>query len=548
MKKIYLAVFIILIASALLFIASLFYLDKEKHKLYFFTINIEGNDVGSTKIDKFITDENILYKSHSTMPLEPLLTESRSRLTLDKKYGIISYLREDSGNGAEDTAYIENNNNILSFVGTSSAEFACLESLPIKHNSFVFDEYSPLTYIPILENYDFSMGRAQAFNIVTVNSPLLPPMKRLLILTSIRDEYIKIGSKKIKVECLLIRMKNFSQGMLFVTKTGRSLVGIEFPEKRIKIMRTFMPKSINGEQFILKANAYKEEDIKFNDKKTALAGTVTIPNNDGPHPAVLLISGTEKSDRQEQGLFTYIADSLGKSGYLSLRYDRRGIGSSAGDSRASTDSDGFSDTKAALSYLSARKDVDPQKIAIIGHGKGAFYAAKLASENKSIKSVILLSPLIGPGGQADLNFDNLNEMAIKNKWDEQYLKLAIKCRMETMEKVKSSKNNWLPILRVRCFLKKLKENLQENPIDIIRKVECPTLILHGKEDDLVLTKDVSLLDKALEDSGNKNHKLMYFGYLGHFLGKPINDGKHRLYYATDPAVLDTIKKWLEIDS
>jgi predicted esterase len=185
---------------------------------------------------------------------------------------------------------------------------------------------------------------------------------------------------------------------------------------------------------------------------------------------------------------------------------------------------------------------------LIGHGKGAFYAAKLAYEGKNIKGLILLSPLITVAGSTELNFDNLNEMAAKYKWDNQYLKLAMKSRMETIEKVKATKNNWAFILKTRCFLRKLREGLEENPTDIIRGVECPVLILHGKEDDMVPFKDVANFDKALEDSGNKNHKLIYYGYLGHFLGKPMDDGIRKLYYETDPAVLDTIKKWLETNA
>ena len=545
MKKIYLAVFIIFVVSAILFIGSLFYLDKEKHKLYYFTVNIDGHDVGSIKIDKFVTDDNLLYKSQGLEPFMPLLTETKSRLTLDKKYTLINYFRKNSGGGAEDTVLLENINDNIAFVGTSMSEFAYLANIPIKHNTFVFEEYSPLTYLPILENYDFGIGRAQAFRVITSYSPLLPPMNRLLTLTSIRDEYIKVGSRKIKVECLLIRMKNLSQGMLFVTKTGRGLVGIEFPDKKLKITRTFTPKILKAKKFVLKSDEYTEEDVKFNDKKTTLAGTLTIPKKEGPHPAMLLISGSEDSNREGQGLFTYLSDALGKNGFLVLRFDKRGIGSSGGDCKSVTDSEGFNDAKAALSYLSSRKDVDPARITLIGHGKGAFYAVKIAYAEKNIKGLILMSPLITVAGNTELNFDNLNEMAAKYKWDGQYLKLAMKSRMETIERVKATKNNWAFILSTRCFLRKLREGLEENPTDIIRGVECPVLILHGKEDEMVPSKDVANFDKALEDSGNKNHKLIYYGYLEHFLGKPISDGIHRLYYETDPAVLDTIKKWVE---
>lgn len=545
MRKIYLAVFIIVVISAILFIASLFYLDKEKHRLYHFTLNIDGRDTGTIKIDKFITDDNLLYNSQGSIPFMPLLTESKSRLTLDRRYGLISYLKEESGGRGENTAYLKNINDVISFVGTSISEFAYVTGLPIKHNTFVFEEYSPVTYLPILENYDFSIGKAQAFNVITNYSPLLPPMKRLLILTSIRDEYLKVGSRKIKVECLLIRMKNLPQGTLFVTKTGRSLVGIEFPDKKIKITRTFIPKNFKAERFALKADAYTEEEVKFNNKKITLAGTLTVPKKEPAYPTALLIGGSIEGDREEQGLFTYLADMLGKNGFLVLRFDRRGIGASGGDNKSVTNNEGFNDAKAALSYLENRKDIDAGRIIIIGHGKGAFYAAKIASEAKNIKGLLLMSPLITLAGQTDINFDSLNEMAVKHKWDEQYLKLAIKSRMETIDKVKSTKKNWALIVEKRCFLRKLREGLEENPTDFIRKVECPVLILHGKEDELVPSKDVANLDKALEDSGNKNHKLIYYGYLGHFFGKLTNNRNYKIYYETDPAVLDTIRKWLQ---
>ena len=509
MRKIYLAVFVALVASALLFIASFFYLDKEKHKNYYFSVTVDGKDAGSVKVDKFVTDDNIFYRSRTSSPFEPLLTDSRARLTLDRGYGLLNYLKVDSGGGAEETVYLENKEHALSFVGTSMSEFACLMGLPVKQNTFVFEEYSPLTYLPILENYDFSIGRAQAFNVVTTYSPLLPPMKRLLTLTSIRDDYMKINSRKVKVECLLVRMRNLSQGMLFVTKTGRSLVCIEFPDKKLKITRTFNPGSLNAKPLILKSDLYTENEVRFNDKKTALAGTFTAPKPEGKHPAALLVGGIEESDRDEQGLFSHVARMLGDNGFAALRFDRRGIGASGGDPRSVTDTESFADARAARDYLSTRKDVDPERMIVIGHGKGALYAARIAAENKNIKAMVLMAPSINLAGQTDLNFDNLNEMAAKYKWDEQYLRFTIKSRFETMDRVKNAKSNWIPVLKKRCFVKKLKEELEQNPTDIIRKVECPVLILHGKEDEAIAVKDVASIDKALEESGNKNHNLIY---------------------------------------
>ncbi|MCX5666337.1 MAG: alpha/beta fold hydrolase [Candidatus Omnitrophica bacterium] len=371
-------------------------------------------------------------------------------------------------------------------------------------------------------------------------------MKRLLTLTSIKDEYIKIGSRRIKVECLIIKIRNSPQGMLWVTKSGRSIVKIEFPDLKLKITRTFSIKKVNEVGCpITKNDLYDEEAVKFNNKKILLEGTLTIPKKSSPVPAVLLLGGMNGSDREEQGLFTQLAGRLGESGFVVLRFDGRGIGSSGGSSLSATSGEHYEDSMAALDYLLKRKEVDAEKIAIIGHGEGAFFASKLTPDKKNIKALILMSPVISPGGETGISFDNLNEMAKKLKWDDQYFKLAMKSRMETIEMVKKSKGDWISLLRIRCFLKKLREDLEINPIDIIRKVEAPALILHGKEDELVPAKAASTIDKALEDSGNANHKLIYYGYLGHFFGKITTDGLSRMHYSVDENVLSTISKWLD---
>jgi pimeloyl-ACP methyl ester carboxylesterase len=455
-------------------------------------------------------------------------------------------LKESACKGAQDTVYLENSGKGISFVATSESEFAYLTGLNAKEGILVFEESSPVTYLPILERYDFKLGRSQAFNILTSFSTLLPPMKRLLVLTSVRDEYIMIGSRKIKVECLLIRIKNSPQGMLWVTKSSRSIVKIEFPDLKLKITRTNSLKKVNEvNKHVTKNDLYDEEIVKFNSKKTVLEGTLAIPKKGSPLPAVLLLGRTNGSDREDQGLFTRLAGRLGEEGFAVLRFDGRGIGGSGGSALSATGGEQYEDSSAALDYLLQRKEIDVGRVAVIGHGEGAFFASKLASDKKNIKALILMSPMISLGGETNISFDNLNEIAKKLNWDDQYLKLVMKSRMETVETVKKTKGDWVSLLNIRCFLKKLREDVEANPIDVIRKVEVPVLILHGKEDELVPAKAASTLDKALGDSGNTNHKLIYYGYLGHFFGKIVTDGLHRMYYSVDESVLSTIKEWLD---
>ena len=337
MRKIYIAVFAILVSGALLFMGSLFYLDREKHKVFFYTVNIEGHDTGNIKIDKYITDDKVIYKSVDSEPFGLCFTETRSRITLDKAGALISYSKESVSKGIQDMVYLESSDKNISFVATSGSEFAYLTGLGVKDGTFVFEEGSPVTYLPILEKYDFKLGRSQAFNILTNFSTLLPPMKRLLTLTSIKDEYIKIGSRRIKVECLQIRIRNSPQGMLWMTKSGRSIVKIEFPDLKLRITRTFSLKKVNEVSgSVAKNGLYDEEVVKFNNKKILLEGTLTVPKKGGPVPTVLLLGGMNGSDREEQGLFTQLAGRLGEEGFAVLRFDGRGIGSSGGSSLSAT--------------------------------------------------------------------------------------------------------------------------------------------------------------------------------------------------------------------
>jgi BAAT / Acyl-CoA thioester hydrolase C terminal. len=546
MKKIYLAVLAVLISCILLFVGSLFYLDSEKHKVLFCIISIDGHDAGNVKVDKYITDDRVIYKSVVSEPFQTLFTETRSRITLDRKGDLINYLKESSGNGARDVVYLENSDKEISFVATSESEFAYLTGLDIKEGSLIFEESSPVTYLPILERYDFKLGRSQAFNVLTSFSTLLPPMKRLLTLTSLGDEYVKIGSRRIKTERLLIRIRNYPQGMLWVTKSSRSIVKIEFPDLKLKITSRYSLKKVNEVTKPAAKNVlYAEEAVKFNNKKIVLGGTMTIPKSGGPFPAVLLLGRTNGSDRENQGLFTQIAERLGSEGFAVLRFDNRGIGGSGGSNLSATSDEQYEDCIAALDCLLQRKDIDPNRVAVIGHGEGALFASKLASDKKNIKAIVLMSPMISLGSETDISFDNLNEVSKKLKWDDQYLKLVMKSRMETVETIKKSSGDWISLLGTRCFLKKMSLDMKANPIDIIRKVEVPVLILHGKEDELVPAKAASMLDKALEDSGNINHKLIYYGYLGHFFGKLVTDGMSRMRYSVDEIVLSTIKKWFD---
>jgi pimeloyl-ACP methyl ester carboxylesterase len=162
---------------------------------------------------------------------------------------------------------------------------------------------------------------------------------------------------------------------------------------------------------------YTAEDVTFSHDDITLAGTLTLPEGDGPHPAIVLVSGSGPQDRDESlGLgiaikpFRLIADYLTRRGIAVLRYDDRGTAKSTGDFATASTKDFADDAEAAINYLLTRKEIDPQQIGLLGHSEGGEVAAMLAARNKNLAFVVSMS---GPAVSGEDVFYAQSERTMK---------------------------------------------------------------------------------------------------------------------------------------
>src|SRR5262245_9926386 len=116
------------------------------------------------------------------------------------------------------------------------------------------------------------------------------------------------------------------------------------------------------------ACAYYEQEVVFRNEKhrVRLAGTLTLPQDKGPFPAVVLITGLGPQDRNEDMFghkpFLVLADHLTRLGVAVLRVDDRGVGQSTGNFSEATTEDFAADALAGVEYLKTRKDIAHGKI------------------------------------------------------------------------------------------------------------------------------------------------------------------------------------------
>ena len=363
MRNVYIGLAVFLVLSIALFVTSFVYLDRSRHETIYYNVLLDGKISGTIRVDRFVTEDRLIYKSSAETPFSGEFASCRSRLDLGRKYLLQSYTSERTSGRFTDAVYVEGDSRTVSFLATYGPWFSFTDRIPVKKDVFIFEDDSPMTYMPLVENYDFSIGRSQSFNALLFpplpDEPLgvicrLPPMKRYVTLTSIRDEYLKVDSRKIKTENLLVKIRDHPAGALWVAKSDRAIIRIELPAKGVTITRSFRPRSYPAAKLTLQDPRYLSEDVMIKCGDADIPATFTTPTKDGRFPAVLLAGGPYPADRDAEGLFGSLADYFSKNGFCVLRYDRRGTGSSKYDASSVTGADDISDARAALCYLAGR--------------------------------------------------------------------------------------------------------------------------------------------------------------------------------------------------
>ncbi|WP_062984815.1 alpha/beta hydrolase family protein [Nocardia anaemiae] len=147
---------------------------------------------------------------------------------------------------------------------------------------------------------------------------------------------------------------------------------------------------------------YRSEDVTYRDGDITIAGTLTLPEGNGPFPAILMISGSGPQDRNEELMghkpFLLLADTFTRAGYAVLRTDDRGVGGTSGKLDDATYNDLAEDAAAGVRFLRARPDIDPARVGLFGHSEGGYLAPLVASRPDSgVAFAVLMAGPAVPG-------------------------------------------------------------------------------------------------------------------------------------------------------
>jgi alpha/beta superfamily hydrolase len=179
------------------------------------------------------------------------------------------------------------------------------------------------------------------------------------------------------------------------TLSGTFTQGVNLPLDFHRTNIPFVAKTVIRPQTPKPPFPYKSEEVIYNGNGLQYGGTITIPQGNGPFPAVLLITGSGQQDRDETIFdhkpFAVLADALTRDGFVVLRVDDRGKGNSTGDFINSTTADFAKDVNTSVDYLKSRHEVNDKKIGLLGHSEGGMIAPMVASQRSDINFIVLMA-------------------------------------------------------------------------------------------------------------------------------------------------------------
>jgi uncharacterized protein len=271
---------------------------------------------------------------------------------------------------------------------------------------------------------------------------------------------------------------------IWTDEPGR-LLRISVPAQMFEVVREDIASVSSRSVPISRPN---DERITIPANGFTLAGTLSRPSQPiaGRLPAVVLVGGSGPVDRDEVvagiPVLGQLAGALADAGALVVRYDKRGVGQSGGRAESASLADYAEDARAAVKWLGQRKDVDPKRIAVVGHSEGGTVALIAASKDKRIAAVGLLST---PGVTgADVVLAQQRHLLDRMTLTPEEKQAKIDVQKKIHEAVLTGKG-WDDVpanVRKQVDNPEFQSILSTDPAKIVPDVRQPILIVQGQLD------------------------------------------------------------------
>jgi pimeloyl-ACP methyl ester carboxylesterase len=353
---------------------------------------------------------------------------------------------------------------------------------------------------------------------------VVPQMEIAAKVKAIHRERMQIGTTVFDVRRFELVYANPS-GEVAINLTANDeggLVRVSIPVDSLDIVREDVASSTSRTQ--IHSNPGDEAviipTVGFN-----IGATLTRPAKSAPGTklaAIVLLAGSGVGDRDGvvQGVPTLaqLAGAIAESGMMAVRYDKRGNGQSGGRSESATVSDFAEDVRAVIRWLEKRPDVDPKRIAVVGHSEGAWVGLLAAVREKRIAAVVSIAGPSSTGAELVLEQQRHALDQLKLPAEERDKRIALQQQINSAVLTGKGWETVPPQLRKEADTPWFQSLLTFDPAKVLEDVRQPMLFVHGALDRQVPVEHVERLsDLARKESKSKSVEVVVIRGVNHLL-------------------------------
>jgi uncharacterized protein len=315
------------------------------------------------------------------------------------------------------------------------------------------------------------------------------------------------------------------------------------------------------------------EEVGWEMGDTSVTATVTRPDDNGPHAAIVFIAGSGPTDRDwnspllpgTNGSAKLLAEELAKAGFVTIRYDKRVTGPNAlknlpfltGKISMESHAD---EVAGAVDVLLKRPEVDPAKIFVLANSEGTIHALNYQIGREPKFAGLVLTGLPGRNmaavtrGQIEAQVAALPEgKSIMEGYDKLMADFLAEKPFTPDPAVPEGLNNLFQGFNNPLNLPFARELFKTDASLLLASIDTPVLVVIGQKDIQVdFQRDGEVLEAAVK--GQPQVTFAYPENANHVLKlekrprSALSAVDALTYNASDrvldPAALELIKEWL----
>ena len=603
MRKLTVIVVICICLMVALLVVAFFYIDLSTRRRSTYEISLDGRLWGQIEVDRYITEDKIVYKGSMEYPYSRGYSRIDEKIFLKRGDKLLLKFSEESyGMRGQNSLFVlvqEGETSDVLFL--EHPRYIAIQDFDTGRKTMPFYPSDIMSYMPLVERYNFWEKGAQFFEIMIPTGEPLPPMRDKLEIMYLKEEYVTVMGRRIEAESFIVRAASIPEARLVLGKYSHQVLSLEIkdlkmrfvlagstdtPGDRMLILSGKMVKFFRTGKWATGVHIYKKtenetlkgddsgvtdidkagastgrdmglthktagKEVFFESNKLILSGRVWAPRGEGPRPAAIIIPKDGPVTNGEEEMIAALARELSDRGVMVMVFDYPGQGKSQGIFSAATDQDRILNIEDAVRHLESNPLVSKGDISLIGHEGGGYMAIMAANRIATVRSCVLLGiPESFKVDTGSVSTKDHMKRIVASKglgpFDEGFMNLASIRVQAHIKSVELSREKVTGFMGVKMPVGAYREFMARAPYRAVISFDRPILWIMGKNDRRYEQGVITALENERKKRGQERDKIAVFRDLGEYLGQ-INAKGQAWQFVINKDVSGLVCGWISGD-